>query len=451
MKRAYPMFMLTNTLSEKKEKFISYDPKKVSLYACGITPYAPSHIGHGRSYVSFDVLYRWLQFLGYEVTYARNYTDIDDKLLRVAEKEFGDQHRYRECAERFIKQYQDEMAALNCKSPDHEPKVTEHIPQIITFIEKLIALGYAYQVDGDVYFEIAKFPEYGKLSKQKIQDLKAGSRVDVDTRKKDPLDFALWKSEPEGTFWNSPWGWGRPGWHIECSALANEYLGAQIDIHGGGRDLIFPHHENEVAQSEAHHQKPFARYWVHNGLIRMGTEKMSKSLGNTLSLEDLCREYDPMGLRYYFLQHHYHSPLEFSFEDLVGARKSYKRLCAFFDSIATGSFTLEQMQAMPIVNKMIDYLMYDLNTAGAIGVLFENIDALAQNQTQAQAAKQLLQQVLGLRLIPIVEKTVEITPEIQDLLDRRAQARADKDWKRSDEIRDKLEALGVDVQDKKIS
>src|SRR5579872_5770169 len=245
------MFTISNTLTGKKELFKSITPGKVLLYACGITPYDQAHMGHGRSYISFDVLTRWLKLLGYEVTYCRNFTDIDDKLLKKAQDQLGDIHRYKEIATKYINQYHDEMEALNCASPTVEPRVTDNIPLIIDFISDLIAKGYAYSVGGDVYFSIEKFPSYGKLSKQQIAELQAGARVEQGDIKRNPLDFALWKHEKEGTFWASPWGYGRPGWHIECSALASHYLADQIDIHGGGRDLMFPHHENEVAQSEA--------------------------------------------------------------------------------------------------------------------------------------------------------------------------------------------------------
>ncbi len=443
------MFTITNTLTGKKESLQTIKPHKVALYVCGITPYDRAHIGHGRSYISFDLLYRWLKFLGYDVTYVRNFTDIDDKLLNKARDTLGDHLKYQEIADKFIEQYQDEMRALNCISPDVEPRVTAHMPIIIQFIKDLIKKGNAYQSNGDVYFSIKTFPQYGKLSKQQVKELRAGARVEVGATKRDPLDFALWKSEVDGAFWESPWGWGRPGWHIECSALASHYLGDQIDIHGGGRDLIFPHHENEIAQSEARNKKPFAQIWVHNGLVNINKEKMSKSLGNVLSLEDLFKQYDPMELRFYFLMHHYLSPLEFSFEDLEGAQKSYKRLCRILSDIPIGIFAKEQLEQMPIIKRMLAFLADDLNTPGMFGVLFENLDQIAKNPEQAKAAKQILHDILGLRLEPIAEKQVEITPEIQQLIDDREKARAKKDWARADEIRDKLLAMGVEVQDRK--
>jgi cysteinyl-tRNA synthetase len=443
------MVMLSNTLSGKKEHLTPLHPKKISLYACGITPYDRAHIGHGRSYVSFDLLYRWLTFLGYEVTYVRNYTDIDDKLLHKAKEILGDQYKYPEIANNIIALYQAEMSALNCIPPQQEPRVTEHIPIIISFIQDLIDKGHAYESDGDVYFAVETFPEYGKLSRQQTDELISGTRGEVDPKKKNPLDFALWKSEQEGTFWKSPWGWGRPGWHIECSALASHYLGDEIDIHGGGRDLIFPHHENEIAQSEARSGKPFARIWVHNGLVNINKEKMSKSLGNILALEDLLKQYDPMELRFYFLLHHYRSPMEFSIEELERAVKSYRKICRLLESVEPSSLSIQELKALPITQKMIAFLEDDLNTAGAFAVLFEHMDELKHDTKQAQAVKQLLQHVFGLTLVEVAEKKAEITPEIQKLIEERENARAAKDWARADEIRDQLVKMGVEVRDKK--
>ncbi len=444
------MLTIINTLTGKKESFHTLKPGKVTLYVCGITPYDRAHIGHGRSYVSFDLLYRWLTFLGNKVTYVRNFTDIDDRLLHKAADIYGDPLLYSKLADKFIAQYQHEMEQLNCIVPTHEPRVTDHIPLIIRFIEDLIKQGHAYVSDGDVYFSIATFPSYGKLSKQQLSELCAGARVEVGEKKKDPLDFALWKKEKEGTFWHSPWGWGRPGWHIECSALASQYVGDHIDIHGGGRDLIFPHHENEIAQSESRSKKPLARYWVHNGLVNINKEKMSKSLGNILALEDIFKQYDPMGLRFYFLLHHYHSPLEFSFEGLQGAQKSYKRLCRLFEGVPLASFSPEALATFPIIQQMLNFLADDLNTTGMFGVLFENLDQLEKDDQQLQAAKQLLHNILGLSLERVQEKEIQMTPHIQHLLAEREKARVAKDFKRADEIRDTLRTLGVEIQDKKI-
>jgi len=445
------MLKITNTVTGKKELFESLVPNKVSMYVCGVTPYDRAHIGHGRCYVAFDFLYRLLRFIGYEVSYVRNFTDIDDKLLFRAEKEFGDKFRYLDIARRCITSYHADMSALNCVDPDVEPHVTEHIPLIIAFIEQLIEAGHAYASQGDVYFDVRSFPEYGKLSHQNINELLVGARVEVNDKKRDPLDFALWKGEAEGEFWQSPWGYGRPGWHIECSSLASRYLGQQIDIHGGGLDLVFPHHENEIAQSEGLYDKFFARYWVHNGLVNMGKEKMSKSLGNIFMLEDAFKQIDPMILRFYFLSHHYRAPLEFSVESLHGSQKGYQRLInAFGSAVNHIELDYNTIKTMPLITHMLEFLFDDLNTPGMFGFLFEHIRELESDASQAAAVALIVQKVLGLTLEPLPEKIVEITPEIQQLIDAREQARMEKNWKRADEIRDQLQQLGVDVHDKKI-
>lgn len=448
------MIIVYNTLTGKKEPFVPQHEKTVTLYVCGVTPYDHAHIGHGRCYVTFDLLYRLLESLGYDVVYCRNFTDIDDKLLTKAQKLFGDKMRYLELADEYIASYNQDMTKLNTKFPAFEPRVTDNIPAIITFIQELVKNGKAYVVEGgDVYYNIQTFPEYGKLSKQKIDQLRAGERVEVNKLKKDPLDFALWKSEAEGEFWQSPWGWGRPGWHIECSVLAKEYLGTTIDIHAGGLDLAFPHHENEIAQSEGLHEKPFARYWMHNAFVRIDKEKMSKSLGNFIQLRDLLKDYDPMVLRYYYIQHHYRAPLDFSYEELENARRVYTKLVKAFENVPTlgkGELvTVGHGDREPVVERMSAFLREDLNTSGMFGVLHEELKGILEQPKVARAVKHFMQQVLGLTLEPLAEKVVEITPEIQKLIDERVQARADKNWARSDELRDQLAALGVDVQDRK--
>ena len=300
------------------------------------------------------------------------------------------------------------------------------------------------------------------MSKQQVAELRAGARVDVREKKRDPLDFALWKSEPEGTFWQSPWGYGRPGWHIECSALARHYLGKQIDIHGGGLDLIFPHHENEIAQSESLNQLPFVNYWLHNGLVQINQEKMSKSIGNVFALQDISMQYDSMVLRFYLLNHHYRAPLDFSFDDLDAIQKSYQRLCRVFEKYEAVSspFILsdfekivskERAKESPIIGRMIEFLCDDLNTVGMLGVVFEHLDDLSQDSDQMGVVKALFQQVLGLTLQPLPEKKVEITPEIQRLIDERELAREQKDWVRADQVRDQLKEMGFEVRDDKIS
>ena len=442
------VLLLNNTLSGEKEKFIPLKSNIVKMYVCGVTPYDDAHIGHGRVYVTFDILYRLLKFLGYQVSYCRNFTDIDDKILNRAQREFNDKFRHKEIADRYIQSFESDMKTLNCLSPDYEPRVTEVIPEIIKIIEGLINNGKAYVVDGDVYYSVHSFNGYGKLSKRKLEDLKAGARVEVDERKKDPLDFALWKSENEGTFWKSPWGWGRPGWHIECSAMAEKFLGPHIDIHAGGMDLIFPHHENEIAQSEGLYGAPFARYWVHNAFVRIDKEKMSKSLGNFFTLKQVFEKFDPMVVRFYYVNHNYNNPLDFSFDELERVQKSYQRLCKIFENIIPED-NLQKLKDSILVQKMLTCLCDNLNMAGMLGIIFENIKTIEENKDEAKAVKAFLQQVIGLTMVPLPEKQVEITPEIQRLINEREDARKAKDWKKSDELRDKLKELGFEVHDNK--
>lgn len=434
------------TLTGEKQLFAPHNGAKVSMYVCGITPYDFAHVGHGRCYVTFDLVYRLLLLSGYRVTYARNFTDIDDKLLARAEKEYGDQMRYREVAQRFIDAYHEDMARLQCLDPQHEPRVTEVIPEIITFIEGLIKKGNAYESNGSVYFSVDSFCDYCKLSKRNLDDLRAGARVEVNDEKRNPLDFALWKSEPGTGFWQSPWGHGRPGWHIECSVMAEKFLGSMIDIHGGGMDLIFPHHENELAQSEALHGHTFARFWLHNAFVRIDKEKMSKSLGNFFTLRQVFEKYDPMVVRFMILNHHYRSPLDFSFDDLDVARKTYQRLCKLFEGTEPAK-TIDSTN--PVVERMMNFLYDDLNTPGMWGVVFESFKQLQDNAQDRAQVKALLQGALGLTLEPLVEKEITLTPEIHALIEEREAARAVRDWARSDALRDQLKELGYDVQDRK--
>lgn len=445
------MLYLTNSLTGKKEEFKPITSGRVLMYVCGVTPYDNAHVGHGRCYITFDVLFRLLKFLGYEVAYCRNFTDIDDKILNKAEKELGDRQRYDQITARYIASYHADMQRLNCQAPTYEPRVTETIPEIIDFIAGLIEKGKAYAVDGDVYFRINTFPEYGKLSKHKLEDLHAGERVEVNSKKEHPLDFALWKSEPEGTFWKSPWGFGRPGWHIECSAMASKYLAPHIDIHAGGLDLMFPHHENEIAQSEGLNGAPFSRYWVHNGFVQVNKEKMSKSLGNFFTLEDVFKQFDPMVVRYYILTHQYRTPLDFSFDDMKATQKSYERLCRIFEPVEPFSpLTYEAAQRAPIIQAMLTFLCDDFNTPGMFGVLFEKLPEIQADPVLMCMVKAFLINILGLRMEPLAEAVIEITPAVQALIDARNQARAQKNWKRADEIRDQLVKMGIDLKDKKL-
>ena len=443
------MLCVTNSLTGKKEPFKPISSDQVNLYVCGITPYDFSHIGHGRCYVVFDMVYRYLLFLGFNVKYCRNFTDIDDKLLHKAEVEFGDASRYEEIASRYIDAYHEDMNSLNCVSPDKEPRVTQTIPQIIDFVQGLIDKGSAYELDDSVYFRVRSFEGYGKLSKQDIDDLRAGARIGVDDKKEDPLDFAVWKSDDPSVSYESPWGFGRPGWHIECSAMSRDYFNGTVDIHGGGMDLMFPHHENEIAQSESLHPEPFVKYWMHNAFVRINKEKMSKSLNNFFTLKDILKDFDPMVLRFYFIKHYYRGPLDFSLEDLQVAEKTYKRLVTYFTGVDVVT-NLDEIRNNKTVQAMSDCLADDFNTSALFGVLFESLDGLQGDDQAKIAVKSFIVNVIGLMLAPLIEKVIKITPEIQALLDARKQARLDKNWKLSDEIRDQLNDLGFEVQDKKL-
>ncbi|MFW6284660.1 MAG: cysteine--tRNA ligase, partial [Desulfosalsimonas sp.] len=307
-------------------------PGKIRMYVCGPTVYDSCHIGHARSIVVFDVIYRYLRARGYDVYYVRNFTDVDDKIIQRA-NDLGISSE--ELAGRYIDEFHADMAALNMAPPDLEPLATGHISQIIGIVERLIEKGYAYQVDGDVYFAVKKWPEYGKLSGRKLEDMEAGARVDVDPRKQSPFDFVLWKSSKPGEpAWDSPWGKGRPGWHIECSAMSAEYLGQTFDIHGGGKDLIFPHHENEIAQSEAAFDKPFARYWIHNGFININQEKMSKFLGNFLMIKDIVKAWHPEVLRLFLVSSHYRSPIDYTEQAMAEAAASLDKIYGLLERVA---------------------------------------------------------------------------------------------------------------------
>ena len=340
-----------------------------------------------------------------QVTYCRNFTDIDDKIIAKAEKEYGNKLDFEKIAALYISHYHEDMRKLNCLAPTYEPKVTENIPEIIAFIEELIKKNVAYAIDGDVYFSIDNFPSYGSLSKHKLEDLAAGERIEINEKKRNPLDFALWKHDPDAIFWKSPWGYGRPGWHIECSALALKYLGKEIDIHAGGLDLVFPHHENEKAQTEALTGLPFAHYWIHNGFVQINKEKMSKSLGNFFTLRDVFHHVDPMVVRYYILTHHYRAPLEFSLDALHVAEKSYRKLCKSFAHIQPEkAITQESQSSCEIIQEMLAFLTDDLNTPGMFGVLYSSLSHVLTRDHDAAAVKGFLQEILGLTLDPLLEK-----------------------------------------------
>ncbi|MBI4011991.1 MAG: cysteine--tRNA ligase [Candidatus Rokubacteria bacterium] len=457
-----------NTLTRQKEEFLPLAAGPVRMYVCGITPYDLSHIGHARSALVFDVIYRYLRdYRRYAVTLVKNFTDVEDKIIaRAAQLGVSPQA----LAEEHIRGYQADMDKLGILRPDVEPRATRHIPEMIALIERLAAAGVAYVVDGDVYFEVRRFPAYGRLSGKNLDELLAGARVEVDQRKRDPRDFALWKSaKPGEPQWPSPWGPGRPGWHIECSAMSMRYLGETFDIHGGGEDLVFPHHECEIAQSEAVTGKPFARYWVHNGFVNLGAEKMSKSLGNVLTIRSLLERHDPWAIRLYLLRTHYRHPVEFSEERLREEVKPLDRLRGLVDEAArlvpTGPGTDAELEGqLGAARARFEAAMDDdFATPQALAALFDLSRALhaylglvqrgdrpAQPFTQGVAALREMAGALG----PELEGRV-FAPAgagawvagVERLVQERDEARKRRDWRRADAIRAQLEGQGVTLED----
>lgn len=451
-----------NSQTRKKEEFVPITPGKVGIYACGPTVYNYFHIGNARPFIVFDVLRRYFAHRGYEVTFVQNFTDIDDKMIRRANEEGI---TVKELGDRFIQEYYKDAGALGIRPATVHPRATEHMQEIIDLVKTLQDKGYAYEVNGDVYFDTEKDKGYGKLSGQNMDDLEAGARIDVDDVKKNPADFALWKAQKPGEpAWESPWGLGRPGWHIECSAMSMKYLGETFDIHAGGKDLLFPHHENEVAQSECATGKPFARYWMHNGFINIDNEKMSKSKGNFFTVRDIVKEYNPEDVRMFMLSAHYRSPVNFSRDMVAQAHASLQRLYTARDHMmfllknaADTEITADEQALLDKVQSSVERfdaaMDDDLNTADALGALFEivkdaNVD-LNEKSSKAAVEKTLntlmeLADVLGL----LAKKADDGLPaEIQQMVDERAQARKDKNWKKSDELRDALAAAGYIVKD----
>lgn len=446
-----PLYLL-NTLSRKKELFVPRVSNKVSLYVCGITPYDYTHIGHGRTYINFDVLVRMLKFLGYQVTYVRNVTDIDDKLLNKAIAQ-GDINQYLSIADFFTKDYQQQMKALHCLPPTLEPKATESINAIIDLIDRLLKKDIAYVSGHDVYFDVTKAADYGKLSGKNLDDMIAGARVEVSAIKKHPGDFVLWKGNDTGEFWSAPWGYGRPGWHIECSAMVHQHLGSSIDIHCGGLDLIFPHHENEIAQSESGYDAPLARYWLHNEFLNLNKEKMSKSLGNILGLKEVLSQHDPMNFRFYILQHHYRTPIEFTTESLVAAETARVRLVkAFQDALhvsVDATSVAEAAEESGVIRDILAALADDLNTPKALGIMFEHLADIKASKELAALVRFIFEEIMGIDP-SISTQEVSLTPEIEKLIALREEARRNKEWSRADELRDQLIAHGYVPQDKKL-
>jgi len=451
-----------NTLSNEKEEFVPLTPGKLRMYVCGVTVYDSSHLGHCRFLLTFDVIYRYLLFSGYDVTYARNFTDVDDKIIKRANDERTS------CAaitDRYIAEFHSDSGSLGLLPPTIEPRATEHISEIINIIQELEARGLAYLVDGDVFYSVAGFPDYGKLSRKKIDELESGARVEVDERKRSPLDFALWKSSKPGEpTWESPWGQGRPGWHIECSAMSTKYLDQPFDIHGGGRDLIFPHHENEIAQSEGAYGKALARYWIHNGFLNINQEKMSKSLGNFFTIREILEEIDAVALRHYFLASHYRSPMDFSKEGLEEAGKAADRI---FETAERAAQLLKgSAQVAPddeLMNSFRREMDDDFNTPRALALIFDEARALNRGFDSKQykglekrvAAFRSMCDILGLFQEGYFERKKErwlkkgilAASEIEAFIVQRNVARQQKNWAEADRIRDELQGKGIVIED----
>ncbi len=477
-----------NTLTRKKEPLVPLEPGKIKMYVCGVTVYDLCHIGHARSAIVFDVIYRYLKHCGYQTTYVRNFTDIDDKIIRRANEENTD---YRTIADRYIKAFYEDMDALGILRPDIEPLATDNIAQMIDIIQRLVAKGFAYQAGSDVYYRVERFPGYGKLSGRSLEDMIAGARVDVDQHKENPLDFVLWKgSKPGEPQWDSPWGPGRPGWHIECSAMCGRYLGETLDIHGGGKDLVFPHHENEIAQSEAAHDAPFVRYWLHNGFVNINNEKMSKSLGNFFTIRDILKTVHPETLRLFVLGKHYRSPVDFSDEALNEAQRALERLYLTLEGV-TSRVRVDENQKIPeqalakqdpelsqrsteLAGRFKEAMDNDFNTAQALGHLFDLqrrlqrfLDRFGNKKLKGpaallalQAARELRQHaaILGLltrepdqfereqRALKL-DQTGFTEEQVEERIEARKQARKAKDFAEADRIREELARHGIVLED----
>ncbi|MEI6207502.1 MAG: cysteine--tRNA ligase [Desulfuromonadales bacterium] len=477
-----------NTLSGKKELFVPLIPGKAGMYVCGVTVYDYCHIGHARANVVFDVIFRYLKYVGYDVTYVRNYTDIDDKIINRANQEGTD---YRTISDRYIRAFDEDMKLLGLARPTVEPKATDHIGDIVAIIETLVAKGHAYASDGDVYFAVETYPEYLKLSGRNLDEMLAGARVEVVEKKRNPMDFALWKcSKPGEPWWESPWGRGRPGWHIECSAMSMVFLGKSFDFHGGGKDLIFPHHENEIAQSEAANGCRFVSYWLHNGFVNINAEKMSKSLGNFFTIREVLQKFDPETLRFFILSAHYRSPIDFSDQSLEEAQTGLERIYSCMttlDEILNGSPVSDELPAIEslsptglelrekieqFIPRFIEALDDDFNTAQVLGILFEIVRVTNRFLTETRKftplalslvahVRHLFDEaggVLGLLTskpatwLEVNKSTragqMDLNPdEIERLIALRADARREKNFKRGDEIRDLLLEKGIQLLD----
>jgi cysteinyl-tRNA synthetase len=471
-------FRLYNSATRKKEVFRPIREGQVGIYVCGVTVYDLCHIGHARSVIVFDVLVKYVRCRGYTVTYVRNFTDVDDKIIERA-RQTGENTA--SLAEKYIHAFYEDMHALDVLDADIEPRATEHIDDMIDMVSRLVDKGHAYVVDGDVYFSVETFEQYGQLSGRNLEDMVAGARIAVDEKKRNPLDFILWKSaKPGEPKWKSPWGEGRPGWHMECSVMSSKYLGANFDIHGGGRDLIFPHHENERAQAMAANGVNFANYWVHNGFLTVESEKMSKSLGNFITIRDALRSYHPQELRLFLLSKHYRSPLDFSraglFEAKSGLVRIYRTLQRLDELLGHREPPVEQT-ARPLLAddeksdfevRFIEIMDDDLNTAGALGLVFDKVREINRlidsSSSRDDIRPQLLSdredildcgKIMGLFGLPpdtffseVAGSTYEISgPEIESMIDERNEARKNKDWAKADMIREELLQRGIVLED----
>jgi len=473
-----PLFVY-NTLTRKKEEFKPLKDKEVRMYVCGVTPYDEAHLGHGRAYVTFDIVRRFLEYSGYKVTYVQNITDIDDKIINKSQHPTPNVQtnskvqipnaKLKEKCEEIVKKYFDSylevMEKLNVLNPTKYVKATEHIQEMVDWIKGLVDKGFAYEVGGDVYFEVSKFKEYGKLSRRKLDEMKSGARVKVDSRKRSPLDFSLWKAAKEGEpSWDSPWGKGRPGWHIECSAMSTKYLGESFDIHGGGLDLIFPHHENEIAQTEALTCKPWVKYWFHNGFVNVNKQKMSKSLGNFFTLKDIFKKYKPQAVRLFLLSTHYRGPINFSDQQLKDAEKGLARL---YDTMDRLQFSIDSIEIskeshgldpelLKLDEDFIEAMNDDFNAAAAIGVLFEIvafanriIEEKLNDKDILSKTKKSLESFLELLGFSCEKKKASLDEEIEKMIAEREAARKNKDFKTADKIRDDLLKKGIILEDTK--
>jgi cysteinyl-tRNA synthetase len=454
-----------NTLSGKKEDFVPLKPGEVRMYVCGVTVYDSSHVGHARSLLTFDVVCRYFKFLNYQVVFVRNFTDVDDKIINKANEE---KVSCETITDRYIEEFHRDSERLGLLTPTFEPRATLHVEEIIALISRLEEKGMAYAVDGDVFYPVQAFPGYGKLSRKKIDELEAGARVEVDDRKRSPLDFALWKSSKPGEpMWDSPWGPGRPGWHIECSVMSTKYLGQPFDIHGGGRDLMFPHHENEIAQSEGAFARQLARYWLHNGLLTVNGEKMSKSLGNYFTMEEILAQHEPAALRHFFLGSHYRSPMDFSQEALLESGKATDRIYETIDRVDRQTSDGKQVVAEPaLLEEFRREMDDDFNTPRALALIFDEVRSinrlLDEQKTEAVEARGLALKAMG-EALGLLQGPAEyflgrkkdrwlrqhgLTHEaVQKQIDARNLARREKNWKEADRLRSELQEKGIVLED----